>query len=272
MKRALVLLAAPLLLLCSLAPTGRAAEPPAPAGMTVDDLEALAFRSDATGLTLPYRLFVPRGYDPARKYPLLLFLHGAGERGTDNRRQTGNQALAWVQPTIQAGQPAFVVYPQCPEGTRWVDTDPRLGSYALLDLPQSLPSRTALELLQALRQRWSIDPDRILVSGLSMGGYGGWDLALRFPDLLAGALLVCGAGDPSLAERLRDLPVWAFHGSADPVVPVSGSREMIEALRRVGGHPRYTEYPGVEHAAWELALTDPEALAWLLSRRRPGPC
>jgi predicted peptidase len=242
--------------------------PPLVRAATVEDFEPRTFIAKG-GVVLPYRLFVPRGYEATRKYPLILFLHGAGERGEDNRRQLAFGVLPWAAPDLQAAHPALVVAPQCPEGARWVDTPWEKGSYSIDAVPISRPLAAAVELLAALRKEFSVDAHRILLTGLSMGGYGTWDAALRFPDIFAGAIPICGAGDPSHARRLKRVPIWAFHGGADPLVPVAGSRAMVKALRAAGGPVMYTEVPGVGHNVWDQVYVDPKVLGWLLAQRRP---
>jgi predicted peptidase len=226
------------------------------------------FADPKTGLTLPYRLFVPPSCTPDKPCGLLLFLHGAGERGTDNHAQLVNDALAFVEAGPQTENPTIVVYPQCPQGMQWVERDWKEGSYRIAETPISKPMAATLELLAWLRTSHPVDPTRILVSGLSMGGYGTWDLAVRQPTLFAGALALCGGGDPSQAAAIRDMPVWSFHGDGDQAVPVRGSRQMIAALRAAGGNPRYTEVAGRGHDVWTVAYRDPAVVRWLLSQRR----
>jgi len=230
------------------------------------ELESHVFRSPSLGLALPYRIFVPRGCSGENRCGLLLFLHGAGERGSDNQAQLGNRALAWTQPAVQEPHPTIVVYPQCPAGTKWVDAPWDKGSYRLASTPISGPMRAVIELLASLEQQLLVDEGRRLVTGISMGGYGTWDIISRAPRMFAAAMPLCGGGDPALAPSLRDLPIWAFHGDRDPAVPVAGTREMIEALRAAGGSPRYTEYRGAGHDIWERAYQEGEALHWLLSQ------
>jgi predicted peptidase len=160
------------------------------------------------------------------------------------------------------------VYPQCPVEMQWVDAAWAHGSYDLEKTPISKPLTAVLRLLASLQAEFPVDGHRLLVTGLSMGGYGTWDLLLRNPTLFAAALPLCGGGDPSQATIIRDLPVWAFHGDGDPAVPVRGSREMIEALREAGGQPRYTELPGAGHDIWTVAYRDVEVMRWLLAQRR----
>jgi predicted peptidase len=233
-------------------------------------LRTAVFTDPVTGFALPYRLFVPQSCSPQSPCGLLLFLHGAGERGHDNQAQLANDALAFVESAPQAENPTIVVYPQCPEGMQWVTSDWKKGTYSLAHTPVSKPMAAVLELLASLTKDYAVDPARILVTGLSMGGYGTWDIVARKPNLFAGALALCGGGDPSQASAIRDLAVWAFHGERDEAVPVRGSRKMIAALRDAGGHPRYTEVAGHGHDIWTVAYRDPAAVRWLLSQRRAG--
>jgi predicted peptidase len=226
------------------------------------------FADPESGLTLPYRVHRPKICSTARPCGLLLVLHGAGERGTDNAAHLNNDALAWTDPAVQAEFPTVVVYPQCPPDMQWVDTPWSKGRYALDQTPVSKPMTAALALLAKIQAEVAIDPNRILVTGLSMGGYGAWDVVLRHPDLFAGAVPLCGGGDPSKADLLASLPIWAFHGSDDSAVPVRGSRLMIEALQRAGATPRYTEVAGWGHDVWVKAYRDREVLRWLLSQKR----
>jgi predicted peptidase len=231
-------------------------------------LPAHVFADPATGLALPYRLFVPAGCSAESPCGLLLFLHGAGERGDDNEAQLANDALGFVRPEVQEGNPTIVVYPQCPKEMQWVDTPWNTGSYSLARTPISKPMAVALKLLATLQTQYPIAPNRLLVTGLSMGGYGVWDIIVRHPTMFAGALVLCGGGDPEHAAALRDLPLWAFHGDQDQAVPVRGSRLMIKALRKAGGSPRYTEVAGHGHDVWTVAYRDVEVMRWLLAQRR----
>lgn len=231
------------------------------------ELEA-RHHADASGITLPYRIFTPPACGPERRCGLLVFLHGAGERGSDNRAQLGNDALAFVDSAVQSEFPTVVVYPQCPAHLQWVDAVWTSPSYVLARTPVSKAMTAVVGLLERLRQHPAVDPARVLVTGLSMGGFGTWDLVLRHPSWFAGALALCGGGDPTQASLIRTLPMWAFHGEQDAAVPVQASRRMVAALREVGGSPRYSEVAGVGHDVWTIAYRDPGVVRWLLSRRR----
>src|SRR5438270_5865084 len=231
--------------------------------------DAKEYRS-ADGKTLPYRLVRPAATEPGRKYPLVLFLHGAGERGTDNAKQ-----LVWFwdakKPSVLTRKEfvearAFAVVPQCPDGQQWVNVPWAKGSYQSPEVSE--PLQLTLDLIDAQLKELPIDPDRVYVVGMSMGGYGAFDALQRRPSLFAAVVPICGAGDPSKAKDIAHVPVWAFHGEKDPAVPVAGSREMVEAIKKAGGSPRYTEYPGVGHNSWSPAFEEREFWSWLFAQKR----
>ena len=252
-----------LLLFVALLPLSAAAED---AVNPADLFEAREFK-DADGGALKYRLLVPQDYDPAKKYPLVLFLHGAGERGDDNERQLIHGMGDLVQPAMRKRHPAFVVAPQCPEEKRWVDVPWEAASHSLPE--QASESLTlVLQLLAELPQEFSIDPDRIYVTGLSMGGFGTWDLLARKPELVAAAIPICAGGDPKHVARFKDIPIWVFHGDQDAAVKVERSREMVQALEAAGGQPIYTEYEGVGHNSWAATYANRAVWDWLFAQRR----
>jgi len=232
-------------------------------------LDKLTFTKDKA--SLPYRLLKPDGYDSDAKecYPLVVFLHGIGERGTDNQRQLKNGVEAFVKDSTRKKHPCFLVVPQCPPDKLWCEVTPA-GTRRNLPLAQSPTEPTAivLELIDALCREYGIDADRIYLTGVSQGGYGTWDLIARKPALFAAAMPVCGGGDPAQAEKLTKLPIWAFHGDADRLVPVERSRDMIAALKQAGGEPKYTEYEGVGHASWTPTYRNDEVLDWLFEQKR----
>ncbi len=219
--------------------------------------------------SLPYRLYIPENYNPQQAYPLVLFLHGSGERGTDNDLQlTANKgATVWAEPAVQAKYPSFVLAPQCPPDERWVDyIDPTLGSYRLEDFPETDEIQMVLDIIKQLQNEFTIDADRIYSTGLSMGSFGTWSENLYHPDLFAAAVAVCGAADPTKAELIASKPIWAFHGDIDNRVPVQASRDMVAAINALGGNAKYTEYPGVGHESWVPAFNTPELPDWLFSQ------
>lgn len=239
----------------------------------VADFQARAHRiSGSPDKSLPYRLFVPRAYKAGTRLPLMITLHGAGERGTNNTSQLAHDFnKRWAEDSVQAKHPCFVLAPQCPPDNKWVDVDWALGTYDQSKVPMGDELRTVVAILDSLEREFTLDPDRIYVSGLSMGGYGTWDLVARYPARFAAAVAVCGAGDTARAKALKSLPIWAFHAEDDLVVPVKGSREMVAALRAAGGNVKYTEYPAsqrVGHASWVPAGRDPGLTAWVFSQVR----
>jgi predicted peptidase len=225
--------------------------------------------TDAKGKTLPYRLLKPADYDPKQKYPLVLFLHGAGERGTDNEKQLIHGVPEFAREENRKKYPCFLIAPQCPENAKWVEVDWSADSHRQPAEP-SAPMRLTLELLEALQKEFSIDARRIYVTGLSMGGYGTWDIVARRPELFAAAVPICGGADETTAVKIANVPVWVFHGAKDGAVNVERSRRMVEALKKAGGHPKYTEYPEVGHDSWVRAYKDPEMFAWLFAQKADG--
>ena len=197
-----------------------------------------------------YLSYVPDGYgrNRSQNWPLLLFLHGVGERGSDLElvKINGPPKL------IEAGRkfPFVVISPQCPKETWWVP--PALEAF-----------------IESIQRRYRIDAARIYVTGLSMGGFATWELAERHPERYAAVIPICGGGDTSRADHLRNLPVWAFHGAQDDVVPLSGSKDMIDAIKAAGGNPRFTIYPQAGHDSWTETYANDEIYSWLLQQRRP---
>lgn len=218
---------------------------------------------------LPYRLMSPPNATNGKRYPLVLFLHGAGERGNDNEKQLLHGASEFAK--RRKDHPAFVLFPQCPSGKRWVESDWSLPSGRDEFPTEPSPTMAAtLALVDSLVSELPIDPERLYVTGLSMGGQGTWFAAVAPPKRFAAMLEVCGGGDPSWAERYQGIPVWALHGQADNVVPISRAREMVVALTHAGHAPelRYVEYPGVGHNSWSPTYARDDVYRWLFSQRK----
>ena len=215
-----------------------------------------------------YRLLKPRSVESGSRYPVVLFLHGAGERGDDNLKQLKYLPAWMADPSLRQKHPCFLIAPQCRMDERWVDI-----SWAdKKSMPQSPSPSTdlvaAVAALDAVIGTEAVDPDRVYLTGLSMGGYGTWDLATRMPERFAAILPICGGGDEQTAAKIAKLPIWCFHGDADDVVPVVRSRSMIEAVRTAGGNPKYSEFQRVGHDSWTPAYRDPAVLDWLFAQRR----
>lgn len=218
--------------------------------------------------TMPYRLWIPANYDPKKQYPLVLCFHGAGGRGSDNTGRGTHAAKVLISDAVQQRHPYFVLVPQCPDEKQWVNTPWGKGSYSLDQVKTSDEMTLALEILDQTVKDYSIDPHRIYVSGQSMGGFASWDALMRRPNLFAAAIINCGSGDPTKAATLKDVPIWNFHGDSDKVVPTRGSREMVDALKKVGGNIRYTEQPGLGHVSWGNAWETSGLVDWLFQQKR----
>lgn len=215
--------------------------------------------------TLPYRLLLPDNYDEDKDYPLLVFFHGAGERGNDNELQL----LHCVQYLYDnMPEDCIIVVPQCPINNQWVDTPWKNGAYSAERVPESNELHATSELIEQLSESHSIDSDRIYAAGISMGGFAVWDIVLRHNNIFAAGIAVCGGGDPSKANILKEIPMFVFHGDVDPDVPVSGSRDTVKAIRDAGGTKvEYTEYVGWGHGIWNKAFGEPKLLEKLLACR-----
>lgn len=219
---------------------------------------------NASGARLNYRLLVPLDYDSTHAYPLVLLLHGAGEKGDDNVSQIRHGMNDFASDANRHAHPCFVVAPQCPKGVSWARLkDDRLEPGA----EPTEPMLRIIELLDTLPNEFSIDRRRIYVTGLSMGGYGAWYLAQRFPERFAAIVPICGGGDDRQAARLVRIPIWVFHGGADSGNTPEMSREMVKAIRAAGGNPLYTEYPGVEHNCWTQTYANPLLYTWMFNQR-----
>lgn len=235
----------------------------------VTDFEAQTY-TDSTGLELQYRILKPVDYDSSKSYPLVLFLHGAGERGDDNFSQLKWGVSHLAEPKMREKYPAFVVAPQVPEGEYW-STLTSMRDTSSFTQPMakepSTPMKLTIQLLDELQQKFSIDTNRLYVTGISMGGFGTFDIIQRHANKFAAAVPICGGGDVTSAFMLTDIPIWAFHGTDDEVVDPEFSRSMIQAIRIAGGSPGYTEYPDEGHVgAWIQAYRNPHLYEWMFSK------
>jgi predicted peptidase len=209
---------------------------------------------DADGKEVRYVLFVPHDYKGDKPYPLILFLHGAGE--TADGKNEGKQAKVGIGPAVQKQEktfPAFVLMPQAQKRGWQAD-----GESAQL----------ALDILKEVQKNYKIDDKRLYLTGLSMGGFGTWSLAAKYPEKWAAIVPICGGGNPKDAEKIKDIPCWVFHGDADMSVKVDRSRDMVKALKDAGGSPKYDEYPGVGHNSWDKAYGTKELYEWLFMQKK----
>lgn len=237
----------------------------------VDILTALQtatyhYEDDRGLVNLPYRYYFPSDYDAdgGKTYPILIFLHGAGERGTDNTSHVSINDTLFQ--TLIGRDDCILLAPQCAANYRWVEHDWGLGSYTADEVASPMLS-AAMALLKETIENEAVDASRVYAMGLSMGAFGVWDMLIREPDLFAAAIPSEGAGDPSKAELLVDIPIWTFHGDQDAAVPVTGTREMVAAIKEAGGkNIKYTEFAGRGHGCWYTVWESAETYRWLFSQ------
>ena len=223
------------------------------------------------GDSLPYRLLLPEGYDVNKKYPLLIFLHGAGERGSDNELQLTHGSDQFLNTAFRKKHPAIIVFPQCPKGAYWATILSREGplKFTYAKRPRKNPILDLVEgMLKELLSNYKIDRSRIYVGGLSMGGMGTFELVYRNPRLFAAAFAICGGANPKIARKIRR-PSWRIdHGQEDEVVPIQLSKQMAEALEKKKANVQLNIYPNVNHNSWENVFADPAFLPWLFSQSK----
>jgi poly(3-hydroxybutyrate) depolymerase len=219
--------------------------------------------------TLPYRIYVPEDYDSKKSYPLILFFHGAGERGNDNAAQLKNAVGQMFNSPNSPVYDCIVIAPQCPAGSQWVNVNGWTDTqYSTDKIPESKPLKTALKILESVKKEYNVDTDRIYTTGLSMGGYATWDLLVRHTDLFAAAIPICGGADYRYAEKLVDVPIYTFHGLRDQTVPFSGTERMVSDILDAGGEKiTYVTYPDMDHIIWETAFATDGLFEWLLDQR-----
>jgi predicted peptidase len=200
-------------------------------------------------IDMGYLLYLPKDYEAQPSWPLLVFLHGAGERGDDLElvKKHGPPKL------VEEGQdlPFIVLSPQCQERGGW-------------------QAEALAKLIDEIVAKHKVDADRVYLTGLSMGGFGTFALAAAHPEKFAAIVPICGGGDPKTAEKLRALPTWVFHGAKDRAVPLERSQEMVDALQAAGGNVQFTVYPEAEHDSWTETYANPKLYQWLLAQRRPA--
>jgi predicted peptidase len=248
------------------------------ATISSDEIEALKERLIPGHVTfsgdrdrLPYRLFIPDNYSEQQRYPLILSLHGAGGRGSDNEKQLDSAVAYLVSDKIQSVEPAFVLVPQCPAGHQWVEIDDSKGppyeNYSMEEIPESIQFQLIFKVIENLIDTYNIDGNRIYVTGFSMGGSGTWDIIVRHPDFFAAAVPLSGRNDPGQAESIAHLPIWAFHGKLDDAAPVENTRLMQSALELHGGNIRVSE-PRCGHDVVDRAYGETDVLPWMLAQER----
>ena len=225
--------------------------------------------------TLRYRILYPLNYNPKKKYPLVLFLHGAGERGNDNAAQLTHGWKLFADSANRVKYPAFIIFPQCPQNDFWARitmnrNSPQANQIEFVSAePMTKPLTLVSALIDSFASSGNVNKKKIYVGGLSMGGMGTFEILWRKPGFFAAAFPICGGGDSTkVAVYGKNFPIWIFHGSDDPVVPVNFSRRMVAELKAAKAKVKYTEYPGVKHDSWTNALAEPELLEWVFSQHK----
>ncbi len=219
------------------------------------------------GTVVKYRWSAPENLEPGKTYPLVLFLHGAGERGNDNIAQLKHGFTPILEGAAKLGEKCFIIAPQCPENLWWSPLNSTKTLLTDATKPNALLDAVVALVGETMKTN-PVDPKRFYVTGLSMGGFASWDLLGRVPEKIAAAIPVCGGGDPTLVTKYKDIPIWTFHGEADPTVPVAATRDMIAALEKAGGKPKATYYPDVPHDSWTQTYANPEVIRWLFAQLR----
>jgi len=213
---------------------------------------------------LPYNLHKPN-IEQGKEYPLILYFHGAGERGSDNEINLKNGIQNFVNEHNLKHNPCFILVPQCNKQYRWVETDWNALSHSL-PTEMSIPMSATMELLFQIIETYPIDVNRIYVTGLSMGGYASWDIITRYPNLFAAAMPICGGGDETKAKNISHIPIWAFHGTNDKVVFPVRSINMVDAINKYGGNAKLTLYENMEHNVWTITYSNQEIIDWLFEQ------
>ncbi len=223
---------------------------------------------------VPYRILFPENYDMHKKYPLVLFLHGSGERGNDNEKQLTHGARVFLTDEARSKFPCIVVFPQCATESTWGSvTVDRTKTPLVFDFNYTrelkAPLQGTIDLVKKIIKEEAVDKKRVYIAGLSMGGMGTFEAVYKFPKLFAAAMPICGGGDVKRYDkRVVKIPFWVFHGAVDAVVDVKYSREMVEKLKTIGASVKYSEYPGVNHNSWDNAFAEPDFLSWMFSNAR----
>jgi predicted peptidase len=227
----------------------------------------------AKGDTLPYRILFPKDFDPAKKYPLILVLHGAGERGNNNESQLAYGTKTFLKDTIREKYAAFVVYPQCPAMGWWANNKFEEDSLThktkfifLHDAPPTKAMASLLGLVDQLLDKPYINKHMVYVGGLSMGGMGTFEIIGRRPKIFAAAFAICGGDNTfNVKKYAKKVPLWVFHGLKDSVVPESHSEAIVAAIKDAGGDPKFTVYPNDDHNSWDDAFREPLLIPWLFA-------
>ena len=221
---------------------------------------------DDNGVSMPYRLYVPSDYCVDEKYPVIVFLHGAGERGNDNSAQLVH-GIKNLFDAHSAVRNSIIIAPQCPSDKRWVETDWSAGNYNS-DAVKEEQLAVVLNILTDVQKKYSTDNDRVYAMGLSMGGYAVWDLLTRHSDIFTAGIPICGGADSNKSDILKHVPIWTFHGTDDDAVPYEGTKRIVEAIRIAGGRKiKFTTYKDCGHGIWNTACEEDGLIDWLFDQK-----
>ena len=219
--------------------------------------------------TLPYRLYRSQKADTMTEaLPLVIFLHGAGERGNDNCAQLKHCIKYFLNDTVTSRYPFLLMAPQCPNERRWVNTDWSLPEHTMDSVPTT-ELQGVMAVLDSLIDCGAVDSTRVYICGISMGGYGTWDALQRWPEKFAAAIPICGGGDPAYAEAMKDIPIYIFHGLQDGIVMPSRSIQMYDALQEVGNEEAIlVTYPELRHGCWDEAFSTAGVFRWMFGKKK----
>ena len=216
-----------------------------------------------------YLILQPLEIEKDKKYPLVFFLHGAGERGNDVEKLLPHLPTQMSSPVWQNKFPCFMIIPQCRADRLWMNQHWSEKEFKPLDEKPNEQMQMAIDVLDKSLKSLPVDLNRVYLTGLSMGGFGSWELAMRRPEVFAALAPACGGGDESKAALLKDIPIWTAHGDADRVVWPDRTRRMVKAVKAAGGNVKYTEYKGVGHNSWTPFHSDPEGvIPWMFEQVR----
>lgn len=224
--------------------------------------------------TLQYRLLMPKNFSEEKKYPIVLFLHGAGERGSDNKKQLVHGSKLFLNKMNRGAFPAIVIFPQCPEENYWSSASVDRSTMPIslifpLENPPTKPLSLVMQLMEIYQNKPFVERDKMYVGGLSMGGMGTFEILYRKPDIFAAAFAICGGGNPEgVKEYANKTDLWVFHGANDDVVNPLLSVNMVNAYIQAGGKPNFSLYADDNHNSWDSAFAEPELLPWLFSKSK----
>lgn len=232
------------------------------------------FKFIQNGDTLPYRILLPENFEASKSYPLVLFLHGRGESGSDNEKQLHNGGALFLQPHNRKDYPAIVVFPQNPSSSYWSNVQTVMNDkgardfYFVADGEASPSMKLLMSLVHNLFNQYKIKKDQVYGMGLSMGGMGTFELVYRMPGVFAAAIPICGGANPSIAPKLKNTNWWVFHGAKDDIVLPDYSEQMVRAMKKNGIAVKFTLYPNANHNSWDPAFKEPELFPWLFGQKK----